>query len=72
MPVQVPQDDLELPADFDLSLADEMDATPAEPRAADIPDAFEAELDDVNAELDRLSQSIGEPSFTAEDAGVGG
>ena len=55
---QVALDDLELPADFDLSLADEMDA----------PDAFAAELDDVNAELDRLSQSIGEPTFTAEDA----
>ncbi|PQO99528.1 peptidoglycan-binding protein [Pseudomonas frederiksbergensis] len=55
-------DDLELPADFDLSLADEMDATP------DQPDAFENELNDVNAELDRLSQSLGEPSFTEEDA----
>ncbi|WLG92406.1 FimV/HubP family polar landmark protein [Pseudomonas cucumis] len=55
-------DDLELPADFDLSLADEMDAAP------DQPDAFESELNDVNAELDRLSQSLGEPSFTAEDA----
>jgi pilus assembly protein FimV len=51
-------DDLELPADFDLSLADEMDA----------PDAFAAELDDVNAELDRLSGSISEPTFTADDA----
>ncbi|QAY85288.1 FimV/HubP family polar landmark protein [Pseudomonas arsenicoxydans] len=59
---EVALDDLELPADFDLSLSDEMDATPAEP------DAFAAELDDVNAELDRLSQSIGEPTFTAEDA----
>lgn len=59
---EVPQDDLELPADFDLSLSDEMDATPAEP------DAFAAELDDVNAELDRLSQSMSEPTFTAEDA----
>ncbi|MCP1517533.1 pilus assembly protein FimV [Pseudomonas migulae] len=61
VPVAAPEvalDDLELPADFDLSLADEMDA----------PDAFAAELDDVNAELDRLSQSIGEPTFTAEDA----
>ncbi|MGE8190143.1 FimV/HubP family polar landmark protein [Pseudomonas sp. NPDC086278] len=58
----IPQDDLELPADFDLSLADEMDATPAEP------DAFAAELDDVNAELERLSQSVSEPTFTAEDA----
>ena len=55
---EVALDDLELPADFDLSLADEMDA----------PDAFAAELDDVNAELDRLSQSISEPTFTAEDA----
>jgi pilus assembly protein FimV len=67
---EVPQDDLELPADFDLSLADEMDAAPApaKPVVADVPDDFEAELDDVNAELDRLSQSIGEPRFTAEDA----
>ncbi|MDR6913552.1 pilus assembly protein FimV [Pseudomonas sp. 3296] len=65
---EVPQDDLELPADFDLSLADEMDAAPAKPAIADVPDDFEAELDDVNAELDRLSQSIGEPRFTAEDA----
>jgi len=61
-----PLDDLELPADFDLSLADEMDATPAEP------DAFAAELDDVNAELDRLSGSINEPSFTEADAALGG
>ncbi|MET0778151.1 MAG: FimV/HubP family polar landmark protein [Pseudomonas mandelii] len=61
----VPQDDLELPADFDLSLADEMDAAPAEP---EVKDAFAAELDDVNAELDRLSQSMSEPTFTAEDA----
>jgi len=58
---QIVPDDLELPADFDLSLADEMD-TPA------APDAFAAELNDVNAELDRLSQSMGEPTFTAEDA----
>ncbi|MFJ2284499.1 FimV/HubP family polar landmark protein [Pseudomonas sp. NPDC087803] len=62
---EVPQDDLELPADFDLSLADEMDTNPAEP------DAFAAELDDVNAELDRLSQSIAEPTFTEADAASG-
>ena len=63
-------DDLELPADFDLSLADEMDAAPDQPDAfeSDQPDAFESELNDVNAELDRLSHSLGEPSFTAEDA----
>ncbi|WLG99384.1 peptidoglycan-binding protein [Pseudomonas beijingensis] len=60
-----PADDLELPADFDLSLADEMDA-PDRPK-----DAFESELDDVNAELDRLSDSLGQPTFTAEDALVG-
>ena len=62
-------DDLDLPADFDLSLADEMDVA-AEPK-----DAFASELDDVNAELDRLSQSLEnppiEPSFTAEDAALG-
>ncbi len=62
----VPQDDLELPADFDLSLADEMDTNPAAE-----PDAFAAELDDVNAELDRLSQSMAEPSFTEADAALG-
>ncbi|HEF4758213.1 TPA: FimV family protein [Pseudomonas putida] len=58
---EVALDDLELPADFDLSLADEMDAPEA-------PDAFAAELDDVNAELERLSQSISEPTFTVDDA----
>ncbi|WP_166219838.1 FimV family protein [Pseudomonas atagonensis] len=63
----VPQDDLELPADFDLSLADEMDSNPAAE-----PDAFASELDDVNAELDRLSQSIAEPTFTEADAAIGG
>lgn len=63
----VPQDDLELPADFDLSLADEMDSNPAAE-----PDTFAAELDDVNAELDRLSQTIAEPTFTEADAASGG
>lgn len=58
---EVALDDLELPADFDLSLADEMDA----------PDAFAAELDDVNAELESLSSSIGEPTFTEADAALG-
>jgi len=58
---EVALDDLELPADFDLSLADELDA----------PDAFAAELDDVNAELESLSSSIGEPTFTEADAALG-
>lgn len=61
-------DDFDLPEDFDLSLADE-------PQEAAKPDAFASELDDVNAELDRLSQSLEhpsiEPSFTAEDAALG-
>ena len=61
-------DDFDLPEDFDLSLADEPDAVVK-------PDAFASELDDVNAELDRLSQSLEhppiEPSFTAEDAALG-
>jgi pilus assembly protein FimV len=57
-----PSDDLELPEDFDLSLADEMDAQGA-PK-----DAFESELDDVNSELERLSDGLGQPTFTAEDA----
>jgi len=61
-------DDFDLPEDFDLSLADE-------PEAPAKPDAFASELDDVNAELDRLSQSLEhpsiEPSFTAEDAAQG-
>lgn len=58
---EVALDDLELPADFDLSLADELDA----------PDAFAAELDDVSAELESLSNSIGEPTFTEADAALG-
>ncbi|QLG94141.1 peptidoglycan-binding protein [Pseudomonas yamanorum] len=63
-------DDLDLPEDFDLSLADEPDAS-----LASKPNAFSSELDDVNAELGRLSQSLEhppiEPTFTAEDAAVG-
>jgi len=47
-------DDLGLPADFDLSLADELEAHSG-------PNAFTDELDDVNAELDRLSQSLEQP-----------
>jgi pilus assembly protein FimV len=58
-------DDFDLPEDFDLSLAQE-------PKSAAKPDAFASELDDVNAELDRLSQSLEHPSFTAEDAALGG
>ena len=53
----------DLADDFDLSLADEPDPLDA---------SFAAELDDVNAELDKLSQNLEQPSiaphFTAEDA----
>ncbi|WP_296255100.1 MULTISPECIES: FimV/HubP family polar landmark protein [unclassified Pseudomonas] len=64
-------DDLELPDDFDLSLADEIETDQAS-------DAFASEIDDVNAELERLSQSLeqppiakpfdNEPTFTEDDA----
>jgi pilus assembly protein FimV len=64
-------DDLELPADFDLSLSDEMETDKAS-------DAFASEIDDVNAELERLSQSLeqppiakpfdGAPTFNEDDA----
>ena len=63
-------DDLDMPADFDLSLADE--------EAPAAPDSFSVELDEVNAELERLSQSLEHPpiaepfvdtdTFAADDA----
>lgn len=61
-------DDLDLPADFDLSLADEMVAPGKS-------DDFIADLDDMHDELDRFSADlqdppISEPSFTAEDAAL--
>ncbi|MBF8791837.1 LysM peptidoglycan-binding domain-containing protein [Pseudomonas monteilii] len=59
-----PLSELELPEDFDLSLSLE-DESPADKQ-------FASELDDVNAELDKLSQSLESPSlephFTAADA----
>ncbi|RMQ40386.1 LysM domain-containing protein [Pseudomonas cichorii] len=60
--------DLELPEDFDLSLADEIETDQAT-------QAFASEIEDVNAELDRLSQNLehpplDEPRFTAEDAAL--
>ena len=64
MPEFDPLSELELPEDFDLSLSldDESDAAKS----------FASELDDVNAELDKLSQSLEQPSiephFTAQDA----
>ncbi|WIN08884.1 MULTISPECIES: FimV/HubP family polar landmark protein [Pseudomonas] len=65
-PVPPISDDLELPEDFDLSLADEIETDQAS-------QAFATEIDDVNAELDRLAQNLehpplDEPRFTAEDA----
>jgi pilus assembly protein FimV len=62
---EVALDDLELPADFDLSLAEEM-------HTPDVSDTFAAELDDVNAELESLSNTIGEPTFTEADAALDG
>lgn len=49
--------ELDLPADFDLSLEDE---TPAQPTVA--PDSFAAQLDEVTAELDQLSTDFEEPA----------
>jgi len=59
-----PISELELPEDFDLSLSLD-DQSPAAK-------SFASELSDVNAELDKLSQSLESPSlephFTAADA----
>lgn len=64
-----PEHDLDLPDDFDLSLSDEIESDPAA-------QAFASEIDDVNAELERLSQNLEHPpmaepfespSFTADD-----
>ncbi|HDS0920981.1 TPA: LysM peptidoglycan-binding domain-containing protein [Pseudomonas putida] len=59
-----PVSDFDMPSDFDLSLSLEDDSPAAK--------SFASELDDVNAELDKLSQSLESPSlephFTSEDA----
>jgi len=59
-----PVSEFDLPSDFDLSLSLEDDSPAAK--------SFASELDDVNAELDKLSQSLEapslEPHFTSEDA----
>ena len=56
---ELPDLDLSLPADFDLSLAPESEEAEAEP------DSFSIELDKVNAELQRLSQSLEQPSLVS-------
>ncbi|WP_020189892.1 FimV/HubP family polar landmark protein [Pseudomonas putida] len=59
-----PVSEFDLPSDFDLSLSLEDDSPAAK--------SFASELNDVNAELDKLSQSLEtpslEPHFTSEDA----
>lgn len=67
MPEFDPISELELPDDFDLSLSLEDDSPAAK--------NFASELDDVNAELDKLSQNLEAPApttptFTAEDAAL--
>ncbi|MFK0087670.1 FimV/HubP family polar landmark protein [Pseudomonas sp. NPDC090755] len=66
MPEFDPLSELDLPEDFDLSLSLEDDSDAAK--------HFTSELEDVNAELDKLSQSLEQPSiephFTAEDAAM--
>lgn len=56
LPEEAPSADLDLPADFDLSLEDE---APVQPAIA--PDSFAAQLDEVTAELDQLSTGFEEP-----------
>ncbi|MFG0581777.1 FimV/HubP family polar landmark protein [Pseudomonas sp. zjy_9] len=56
LPDEAPAADLDLPADFDLSLDDE---TPAQPAVE--ADSFAAQLDEVTAELDQLSTDLDEP-----------
>ena len=59
-----PVSEFDLPSDFDLSLSLEDDSPAAK--------SFASELNDVNAELDKLSQSLEtpslEPHFTSGDA----
>lgn len=56
LPEETPAADLDLPADFDLSLEDEAPVPPAVE-----PDSFAAQLDEVTAELDQLSNDFNEP-----------
>ncbi|MDV5861848.1 FimV/HubP family polar landmark protein [Pseudomonas mendocina] len=56
LPEETPAADLDLPADFDLSLEDEAPVQPAVE-----PDSFAAQLDEVTAELDQLSNDFNEP-----------
>ncbi|MDH1622378.1 peptigoglycan-binding protein LysM [Pseudomonas chengduensis] len=53
---EAPSANLDLPADFDLSLEDE---TPVQPAVTS--DSFAAQLDEVTAELDQLSTDFEEP-----------
>ena len=55
LPEETPAADLDLPADFDLSLEDEAPVPPAIE-----PDSFAAQLDEVTAELDQLSNDFDE------------
>ncbi|MCE7766349.1 LysM peptidoglycan-binding domain-containing protein [Pseudomonas putida] len=64
VPAFDPVSEFDMPSDFDLSLSLDDDSPAAK--------SFASELDDVNAELDKLSQSLESPSlephFTSEDA----
>ncbi|WP_455887376.1 FimV/HubP family polar landmark protein [Pseudomonas rustica] len=64
VPAFDPVAEFDMPSDFDLSLSLDDDSPAAK--------SFASELDDVNAELDKLSQSLESPSlephFTSEDA----
>jgi pilus assembly protein FimV len=55
LPADEAEDDFDLSADFDLALNSE---TPAQPSG----DSFAAQLDEVSAELDLLSDDLNEPA----------
>ena len=56
LPEEPAENDFDLPADFDLSMNEEAEV-PVQPSA----DSFSAQLDEVTAELDQLSESLERP-----------
>ena len=56
LPEEPTENDFDLPADFDLSMNEEAEV-PVQPSA----DSFSAQLDEVTAELDQLSESLERP-----------
>ncbi len=57
LPEEPTENDFDLPADFDLSMNEEAEEVSVQPSA----DSFSAQLDEVTAELDQLSESLERP-----------